>query len=249
MARGETPGDKRAKVKTSGLAKASGFAHVDPRHGSGVRQGGRGTGKPPSSRELRASARRAAIVAAGLDEFTARGFAATRLDDVARRAGVAKGTIYLHFKDKEALFHELVRTALGPLVLRVSNPPIGEGAASARALMESLADMFVREVIGTKRGDILRLIISEGGRFPVLSDVYYNEVIAHGIVGMRKLIDYGVSRGEIRDPRVAEFPQLMAAPLVVAVVWQGLFAKHQPLDFAEMLRVHLDLIFNKGKAA
>ena len=203
----------------------------------------------PTKRAIGATERRAAIVAAGLDEFTAKGFAATRLDDVAKRAGVAKGTIYLHFKDKEALFQELVRTALGPLVLRVSNPPIGEGAASARALMEGLADMFVREVIGTRRGDILRLIISEGGRFPVLSDFYYNEVIAHGIVGMRKLIDYGVARGEIRNPHVAEFPQLIAAPLVVAVIWQGLRAKHQPLDFAAMLRDHLDLIFNEGKAA
>lgn len=79
----------------------------------------------PSKRAVGATERRAAIIAAGLDEFTARGFAATRLDDVAKRAGVAKGTIYLHFKDKEALFQELVRTALGPLIVRISNPRLG----------------------------------------------------------------------------------------------------------------------------
>src|ERR1700716_3376157 len=67
--------------------------------------------KPPANRAERAAERRAAIVEAALDEFIARGFAATRLDDVAKRAGVAKGTIYLHFTDKEALFQELVRTA------------------------------------------------------------------------------------------------------------------------------------------
>jgi AcrR family transcriptional regulator len=66
----------------------------------------------PSKRAVGATERRAAIVAAGLEEFTAKGFAATRLDDVAKRAGVAKGTIYLHFQDKDALFKELVRTAL-----------------------------------------------------------------------------------------------------------------------------------------
>lgn len=212
-----------------------------------TRAGRAGTGQP-SKRLIGATERRAAIVAAGLDEFTAKGFAATRLDDVAKRAGVAKGTIYLHFKDKEALFQELVRTALGPLVARIANPPIGPDAGSARAAMEALVSTFVRDVIGTKRGDILRLIISEGARFPELADFYYREVIAHGIAGMRKLIEYGVARGEIRNSGVAEFPQLLASPLVVTVIWQGLFSKHAPLDVAAMLRVHLDLIFQEGRA-
>ncbi len=202
----------------------------------------------PSKRAVGATERRAAIIAAGLDEFTAKGFAATRLDDVAKRAGVAKGTIYLHFKDKEALFQELVRTALGPLIVRISNPQIGEGAGSARAAIELLAETFARDVIGTKRADIVRMIISEGTRFPQLADFYYREVITHGIAGMRKLIEYGIARGEIRNPALAEFPQLLVGPLVVAVIWQGLFGKQAPLDIAAMLRVHLDLIFSEGKA-
>ncbi|WP_024574882.1 MULTISPECIES: TetR/AcrR family transcriptional regulator [unclassified Afipia] len=202
----------------------------------------------PSKRAVGATERRAAIIAAGLDEFTAKGFAATRLDDVAKRAGVAKGTIYLHFKDKEALFQELVRTALGPLIVRISNPQIGEGAGSARAAIELLAETFARDVIGTKRADIVRMIISEGTRFPQLADFYYREVITHGIAGMRKLIEYGIARGEIRNPGLADFPQLLVAPLVVAVIWQGLFGKQAPLDVAAMLRVHLDLIFSEGKA-
>lgn len=201
-----------------------------------------------SKRLIGATERRAAIVAAGLDEFTAKGFAATRLDDVAKRAGVAKGTIYLHFKDKEALFQEMVRTALGPLIARISNPPVGPGVGSARAAMEALAEIFVREVIGTKRGDILRLIISEGARFPALADFYYREVVAQGIAGMRKLIEYGIARGEIRNSGLAEFPQLLVSPLVVAVIWQGLFGKLAPLDAAAMLRVHLALIFDEGRA-
>src|SRR5437762_6697473 len=63
------------------------------------------------SRAERAAERRAAIIEAALEEFIARGFTATRIDDVAKRAGVAKGTIYLHFKDKESMFEELIRTA------------------------------------------------------------------------------------------------------------------------------------------
>src|SRR6202011_2095456 len=122
--------------------------------------------KPASSRALRAAERREAIVGAGLEEFIARGFAATRLDDVARRAGVAKGTIYLHFKDKEALFQELVRTMLSPVVkrleaLRASDAPI-------RIVLERFADLFVREIYGTRRRDVARLIITEGARFPTI---------------------------------------------------------------------------------
>src|ERR1043166_8649262 len=93
--------------------------------------------------------RREAILAAALDEFSARGFAAARLDDVARRAGVAKGTIYLYFRDKEALFQELVRSVIGPLVARFE--AAAEIDLPARAVAERIVDMFVREVYGTDR--------------------------------------------------------------------------------------------------
>ena len=69
-----------------------------------------------ASRKTRSLERRDAILSAALDEFSTRGFEAARLDDVARRAGVAKGTIYLYFRDKESLFQELIRTMLTPLV-------------------------------------------------------------------------------------------------------------------------------------
>src|SRR5215468_7883979 len=83
----------------------------------------RGAAAPaPSNRAERAAERRAAIVEAAFDEFVARGFAATRIEDIAQRAGVAKGTIYLHFKDKESMFEELVRTAIVPLVARLAAP-------------------------------------------------------------------------------------------------------------------------------
>ena len=81
--------------------------------------------KPASNRAERAAERRQAIIEAALDEFIARGFAATRLDDIAKRAGVAKGTIYLHFKDKESMFEELIRTAIVPLVGRMQRAAAG----------------------------------------------------------------------------------------------------------------------------
>src|SRR3954451_12957965 len=89
-------------------------------------------GKGSSNRAERTAERRAAIIEAALDEFIARGYTATRLDDIAKRAGVAKGTIYLHFKDKESMFEELIRTALVPLIGRLhAPPPIGESVRDA----------------------------------------------------------------------------------------------------------------------
>jgi AcrR family transcriptional regulator len=180
-----------------------------------------------------------------MDEFIARGFAATRLDDVAKRAGVAKGTIYLHFKDKEALFQELVRTALVPLIGRLAAPP--PAGASVRAALEGFAQTFAQEVVNTRRGEIVRLIIAEGARFPSVADFYYREVVARGIAGMRALIELGIHSGEISQPNLALFPQLVAAPAIIAVIWQGLFGRHAPLDAGAMLRVHLDLIFGERR--
>ena len=202
--------------------------------------------KPPSNRAERAAERRGAIIEAAMDEFIARGFAATRLDDVARRAGVAKGTIYLHFKDKESMFEELIRTAIVPLVVRLSASPPPPGA-SVRDMVEGFAENFIKEVATTRRGDIVRLIVAEGPRFPAVADFYYREVVSRGLAGMRALIELGIARGEIKQKNLARFPQILVAPALIAVIWQSLFSKHAPLDAIEMFRVHLDLIFGERR--
>jgi AcrR family transcriptional regulator len=196
-----------------------------------------------SGRAERAAARRSAILEAALDEFSARGFAGARLDDVAQRAGVAKGTIYLHFKDKEALFQELVRTMLGPLIsgleqLRASDLPI-------RTVLERFADLFVREIYGTRRRDVARLVITEGTRFPELAEFYYSEVVARGISAMRAMIERAVARGEISHAALARFPQLVVAPGLVAILWAGLFDRFDHLDVAAMMRTHIDILLER----
>ena len=197
------------------------------------------------NRAERAVERRAAIIEAALDEFTARGFAATRLDDIAKRAGVAKGTIYLHFKDKESMFEELIRTAIVPLIGRMHAPPPTGG--SVRDAVESFAKLFIEEIASTRRADIVRVIVSEGPRFPAIADFYYREVVSRGLAGMRALIELGINSGEIKNKNLARFPQIMVAPALIAVIWQSLFAKHAPLDAIEMFRTHLDLIFGERR--
>jgi AcrR family transcriptional regulator len=198
-----------------------------------------------SNRAERAAERRAAIVEAALEEFIARGFTATRLDDVAKRAGVAKGTIYLHFKDKESMFEELISTAIVPLLGRLVPPP--SMAGSVRDALEGFAKAFIQEVATTRRGDIVRLIVAEGPRFPAIADFYYREVISRGLAGMRALIELAIARGEIKQTELARFPQIVVAPAIIAVIWKSLFERHSPLDAIEMLRVHLDLIFGERR--
>jgi len=204
---------------------------------------GRAAGR--TNRSERAAERRAAIVEAALDEFVARGFTATRLDDVARRAGVAKGTIYLHFKDKETLFEELVRTAIVPVLERITTPPPATG--SIRDALEAFANTFIQEVVATRRADIIRLIVAEGPRFPAIADFYYREVISRGLAAMRGLIEAGIARGEIREAKLKDYPQIVVAPAIVAIIWKSLFDRHAPLDAVEMLRTHLDLIFGERR--
>ena len=139
----------------------------------------------------------------------------------------------------------MIRTALVPLIGRLAAPPPAGG--SVRAALDNFAQTFAQEVISTRRGDIVRLIVSEGARFPSLADFYYREVVSRGMAAMRALIQIGVERGEIKQESLTRFPQLVVAPAIVAVIWQGLFGRHAPLDASEMLRVHLDLIFGERR--
>lgn len=175
------------------------------------------------------------------------GFAATRLDDIARRAGVAKGTIYLYFRDKEALFQELLLSMFKPILttLQVAQ----DHDRPVRDIAEAMVDLFVREILGTRRKDVIRLIIAEGTRFPELAEFHYREVVGRVMGVVSALMQRGIERGEISHPGLAQFPQLLLAPGLMAVVWGGLFDRFAPIDVAAMMRVHLDILFGQRKAS
>src|SRR5476651_1040135 len=130
----------------------------------------------------RRAERRQAILAAALKEFSARGFAAARLDDVADQAGIAKGTIYLYFRDKEALFQDLIRSEMSPVVATLETALAVD--LPVRVVAERAVELFVREVYGTSRREIIRLILSVGPRFPQLADFYYREVLSRIIAAV-----------------------------------------------------------------
>ena len=200
----------------------------------------------PDRRAVRSAERREAILAAAIEEFTVSGFEGTRLDDVAKRAGVAKGTIYLYFKDKEALFQDLIRSILVPQVAMLE---VAQGTdLPIRMVIEAAFERLVTSVLATQRRDVLRLMITEGHRFPALSEFYYHEVVERGIAAMRLLLSRAVERGELPNDALVRFPQLLVAPMLMSLVWGNLFGRFAPLDVAQLLKAHLDLIFG-GKTS
>ncbi|MDI3468192.1 MAG: Transcriptional regulator, AcrR family [Pseudolabrys sp.] len=201
-------------------------------------------GRRTEAGDVRRAERRDAILSAALDEFSSQGFAAARLDDVARRAGVAKGTIYLYFRDKDTLFQELIRSMLTPVVgsleqLRDADVPIC-------VLGDQLVEFFVRDIFNTRRRDVIRLMIAEGRRFPKLAEFYYREVLSRILSAMRALLSRAVARGELPDI-VLQYPQLLAAPGLIAVIWTGLFDKYEPIDVRAMMKANLDILLSAGR--
>jgi AcrR family transcriptional regulator len=199
------------------------------------------SGKTARARKVDPETRRQAIVDAALSVFAENGFGAARLDDVAARAGVAKGTLYLYFDDKEQLFEAVIRNAVTPIIERL------EALAAAPALpfeaaLEAIAAMFEKEVLGTKRKLVARLVISEGPRFPPIAQFHYRNVVAPIMAQISKLAERALARGEISSDALVRFPQLLAAPLIAALVWDGLFSSIKPLDVAGFFKAHRQLL-------
>jgi hypothetical protein len=136
---------------------------------------------------------------------------------------------------------------LSPIVDALEAAPKAD--LPARKVAEAIADIFVREVFATRRKDVIRLIITEGQRFPKLAEVYYHEVIARVLPVLRALMARAAARGELPNDALARFPQLLVAPAMVALVWNGLFARFAPLDVHELLRAHIDILFGERSAS
>jgi AcrR family transcriptional regulator len=196
-----------------------------------------------TARAKRGQDRREAILDAALDVFSAQGYAAARLDDVAARAGVAKGTLYLHFRSKQDLFEQLVTHAVKPVLEGAGQLAGDPGGRPTREIVAALHALFRREVLGTRRREVLRLVLAEGPRFPAIAAFYHREVVSRGLALVRRLAERAVARGEIATDAVARFPHLVFAPLLLAVLWDGLFSQLEPLDVEGLLEAQRNLVF------
>jgi AcrR family transcriptional regulator len=177
----------------------------------------------------RKEARPNEILAAALALFGERGFAATRLDDVALRAGVTKGTLYLYFPNKQELFEAVVRQALVPSI-EWGEALLDKPGEPAALLLEKLMRSWAQLAL-SPAGAIPKILISEAGNFPELARFYREEVIDRGMGLMRRLLRLGVERGEFRAPDDLDSAvRCICAPIVLAMLWRHSLGRHEEVD-------------------
>ena len=193
----------------------------------------------------RKDARPNEIVEAALDAFAEKGFAATRLEDVAERAGVSKGTLYLYFRNKEDLFKAVIQQALVPNIA-LAEDRLAASQGTTQELLQQVVGGFIGAVAGTKLGAIPKLIISEAHNFPDVTKFYVEAVINRGLKIVGTIIQRGVERGEIRAMNPALAAPVVIGPLLLLVLWKNVFEPHagQTIDPMAYIKTYADMLLN-----
>lgn len=193
----------------------------------------------PMKREEKNEARRRAILDAALEVFSAHGFAAARVEDIARAARVAKGTIYIHFTDKEDIFNSLVLEDL--LALHQSmRDMLARTELPLRERLWRMAQPFLQNNGVSRSMRVIRLIHAEGLHNPSLVRPYQEQIVNTLATLQRHMREVG-----LRGP-ACEHPQLIMAPLIQGIIWQGLMGDLAPQDIAGAYRANLDALLTAG---
>ncbi len=172
--------------------------------------------------ERRKEARPQELLAAALDLFVERGFAATRLDDVAARAGVSKGTLYLYFTNKEELFKAVVRENMIPVIGEAEGIIDQYDGPSAVLFQEIMLGWWAR-IGNTKVSGITKLIMAESGNFPEVARFYYEEVSSRINAIIIRMLEHGIARGEFRPIDTQQAMHVVVAPMVMLMMWNHSF--------------------------
>jgi AcrR family transcriptional regulator len=193
-------------------------------------------------RQRRKEARPAELMAAALELFVEKGFAGTRLEDVATRAGVSKGTLYLYFDSKEALFKAVIQEGIVP-ILEEGAGLIDGFEGSTADLMRALIGEWWQRIGNTHLAGISKLMISEAGNFPELAIYYHDTVIVRGRDLMRRTLQRGIASGEFRAVDVETAIDVIFAPVLMLVIWRYSLGvccgmAHDPQTY---LQSHFDL--------
>jgi AcrR family transcriptional regulator len=186
------------------------------------------------------------ITQAALEAFAEKGYAATRVEEVAKRAGVSKGLMYLYFKTKEELFKAVVKS----VVIRRIDRLIGNIEStdlSSEDFIRGPLLSFMKQVPESPVAIVIRLLISEGPRHPDLVDYYYENVVAKGLAAITGFVERGVERGEFRKSVITELPQLFLAPVMLSIIW-GIVFKTRELDTNKLIETQIDMLLTHIRA-
>jgi AcrR family transcriptional regulator len=193
-------------------------------------------------RSRRKEARPGEIVSAALALFADRGFGATKLEEVARAAGIAKGTLYLYFPTKEDLFRAVVRQELLPNLERIESAAAVHQGGSAD-LLRLLASRL-SQVMESDLGGIPKLVVSEAGNFPEIAQFYADEVVARALRLFDQVLRRGVERGEFRPVETSHVVPIFIGPLLMMLLWRHSVGRHTDIHFDHraVIETHLDIL-------
>ncbi len=198
--------------------------------------------RSPTSRvNRRKDARPSEIITAALQEFAQNGYAASRLDNVARRAGVVKGTIFRYFPGKEALFKAALTPQSEPL-FDMAETMVKTFPGPTRDLISLLIQRIYHQVFTTDLHILMRIIISEGHNFPDISKLYFDQIISKGLGVIDQIITRGIEKDEFRNIDRTNLAIILISPLITAVVWKSTFEPFQSLDIENLSKTHIDLV-------
>ena len=194
--------------------------------------------------ERRKDARPQELLAAALDLFVERGFATTRLEDVAKRAGVSKGTLYLYFTNKEELFKAVVRNSVVPAIDAAEEDIAGFDGHSAELLRRVVHGWWDR-MGKTNASGIIKLVMAEAKNFPDLGSFYQEEVMARGTRAIAGMLERAVARGEFRPVDINVMTQVLVAPILMLMTWKHSVGPcANELDPAAFIDSFLDMALN-----
>jgi AcrR family transcriptional regulator len=180
------------------------------------------------------------ITEAALDAFAENGYAATRVEEVARRAGVSKGLLYLYFKTKEELFKAVIRSFVVPKIDELT-ALIDSHEMSSEEFLRGPFLSFAKTLPGSPVGILVRLMIAEGPKHPDLLQFYWDNVISRGIEALDLLLKRGVESGEFRPTAINELPHLFVMPVLFSVIFKLLFEKQSP-DTDKLIETQVNLL-------
>ncbi len=201
--------------------------------------------KPPQHAHKwrrRKDARPQEILDAALTVFADKGFSAARVEDIAERAGVSKGTVYLYYDSKQDMFRALVREGMIANLLSAGER-IAQHDGRSADLLRRFLNTAVSAILISPLAAVPKIIISESGNFPEIAEFYRREVIDVGLGLITQIIERGIARGEFRPVAAEHAAKLCIAPMVLSAIWKSCFSQFDqtPFDAEAFITTHLDI--------
>ncbi len=202
--------------------------------------------KEPVQRQRRKETRPQELLDAALALFVEKGFAAARAEEVAQRAGVSKGLLYLYYPSKEELFKAVVRHNLSSLIAE-GMEVLAQFEGSTSELLQFLMTTWWERVGNTPAAGIHKIVLSEVRNFPELAQFYSDEVVQPADLLFSSAVQRGIDSGEFRPMPVHEVAHALIAPMIFMALHRHSFGACQPcgalqIEPAALIRTHLDLV-------